>query len=83
MILLTHYLGWASLVAQTVKNLLAMRENCVDPWDGKIPWRKEQLLIPVFLCKHQLGSFGCTFYFFFPFEMAESWHLCTSLMQCC
>ena len=49
MILLTHYLGWASLVAQTVKNLLAMRENCVDPWDGKIPWRKEQLLILVFL----------------------------------
>ena len=49
MILLTHYLGWASLVAQTVKNLLAMPENCVDPWDGKIPWRKERLLIPVFL----------------------------------
>ena len=29
----------ASLVAQTEKNLPAMRETRSDPWVGKIPWR--------------------------------------------
>ena len=33
---------WASLVAQTVKNMPAMR----DPWVGKIHWRKEWLPTP-------------------------------------
>ena len=32
--------GWASLVAQMVKNLPAMPETWVDPWVGKIPWRR-------------------------------------------
>ena len=32
--------SWASLVAQSVKNLPAMRETRFDPWVGKIPWRK-------------------------------------------
>ena len=36
--------SWASLVAQLVKNLPAVRET----WDGKIPWRRERLPIPVF-----------------------------------
>ena len=40
--------SWASLVAQLVKNLPAMRETWVDPWVGKIPWRRERLLTPVF-----------------------------------
>jgi len=31
------YLSWASLVAQMVKNLPAMRETWFDPWVGKIP----------------------------------------------
>ena len=31
----------ASLVAQLVKNLPAMRETWFDPWVGKIPWRRE------------------------------------------
>ena len=35
---------WASLVAQLVKNLPAMRE----PWVGKIPWWRERLPTPVF-----------------------------------
>ena len=35
---------WASLVAQLVKNPLAMRKT----WVGKIPWRMEQLPTPVF-----------------------------------
>ena len=33
---------WASLVAQLVKNLPAIR----DTWVGKIPWRREQLPTP-------------------------------------
>ena len=43
----------ASLMAQTVKNLPAMRETWFYPWVGKIPWRKEWLSAPVFL----LGEF--------------------------
>ena len=31
---------WAALVAQIVKNLPAMWETQLDPWVGKIPWRK-------------------------------------------
>ena len=37
-----------SLVAQLVKNLPAMQKTWVDPWVGKIPWRKEWLPTPVF-----------------------------------
>ena len=40
--------SWASLVAQLVKNLPAVQETWVQPWVGKIPWRREQLPIPVF-----------------------------------
>ena len=39
---------WASLVAQLVKNPLAMWETGFDPWVGKIPWRRERLPTPVF-----------------------------------
>ena len=39
----------ASLVAQMVKNLSAMKETQVDPWVGKISWKREWLLTPVFL----------------------------------
>ena len=60
--------------------------NCIilEMWFKKYPLLGEESSVAEqCFCKHQLGSFGCTFYFFFPFEMAESWHLCTSLMQCC
>ena len=36
-------------MAQTVKNLPTMQESWVDPWVGKIPWRREWLQTPVFL----------------------------------
>jgi len=36
---------WASLVAQLVKNLPAMRETWFDLWVGKIPWRRERPLL--------------------------------------
>ena len=39
--------SWASLVAQLVKSLQCKRPG-LDPWVGKIPWRKEQLPTPVF-----------------------------------
>ena len=42
--------SWASLVAQLVKNPPAMREKPgLDPWVGKIPWRRAWQPIPVFL----------------------------------
>ena len=47
----------ASLLAQLVKNLPAMRRPGFDPWAGKIPWRREWLPTPVFLPGefHRLG----------------------------
>ena len=41
------YVG-ASLVAQIVKNLSAVQEIKVDPWVGKITWRREWLPTLVF-----------------------------------
>ena len=38
----------APLVAQLVTNPPAVREIWVDPWVGKIPWRRERLPTPVF-----------------------------------
>ena len=40
---------WASLVAQLVKNLLAMQETEFDSWVGKIPWRRKWQPTLVFL----------------------------------
>ena len=39
---------FASLVAQLVKNLPAVQEAWVQSLGGKIPWRRELLLTPVF-----------------------------------
>ena len=38
-----------TLVAQTVKNLLQCRRPEVDPWVGKIPWRRKWHPTPIFL----------------------------------
>ena len=56
--------SWASLVAQTVKNLLAMWETWVRSWVGKIPWRRERLPTPALVrgvAKRQtrLSHFHC------------------------
>ena len=40
--------SWASLVAQLIKNPPAMWETWVDPWVGKVSWRRERLFTPVF-----------------------------------
>ena len=45
--------GWASLVAQMIKNQPAMQETQFDLWVGKIPWRREWLPSLEFL----LGEF--------------------------
>ena len=41
--------NWASLVAQTVKNLPTVQETWVQSLVGKIPWRREWQLTPIFL----------------------------------
>ena len=38
----------ASLIGQLVNRLPARQETQVDPWVGKIPWRRERLPTPVF-----------------------------------
>ena len=43
-------------MAQTIKNLLSMKETQFDPWVRKIPWRKEWLPTPVFLLGEFLGQ---------------------------
>ena len=58
---LSLWVLWASLVVQTVKNPLAIQGTWVDPWVGKIPWRRERLPTPVF-CSikfHGLNSPWC------------------------
>ena len=40
---------WASLVAQMVKNLPAMRETWVRSLGWENPWRRKELPTPVFL----------------------------------
>ena len=39
---------WTSFVAHLVKNPPAMWETWLNPWVGKIPWRREKLPTPVF-----------------------------------
>ena len=43
-----HILSYASLIAQLVKNLPAVRRPRFDSWVGKIPWRRDRLPTPVF-----------------------------------
>ena len=40
--------SWASLVAQLVRIRLQCGRPGLDPWVGKIPWRRERLPTPVF-----------------------------------
>ena len=41
--------SWASLVAQSVRIHMQCGRLGFSPWAGTIPWRREQLLTPVFL----------------------------------
>ena len=40
---------WYPSYGSVVKTLPAMQETQVDPWNGKIPWRRKRQLTPVFL----------------------------------
>ena len=46
---ISHNLKWASLVAQTVKNLPPMQESQVWSLGHKVPWKREWQPSPVFL----------------------------------
>ena len=50
----------ASLIAQLVKNPLAMQETPVQflGWNWKIPWRREKLPTPVFWPKEFHGLYS-------------------------
>ena len=63
--MVTLHIEWAPLVAQMLKNLLQCRRPRLDPWVGKIPWRRGWLPTPVFLPRelheqrslaHSMGS---------------------------
>ena len=47
---------WTSQVAQTVRNLPGCRRPGFDPWVGKSPWRRERLLMPVFLPENPMDK---------------------------
>ena len=50
--ILIHYVWWYFYKTQVVKNLPANAENLrhgLDPWVGKMPWRREWLPTPVLL----------------------------------
>ena len=47
---------WVSLVAQTVKNLLATQETQVHTWVWKIPWRNKWQPIAVFSPRESHGQ---------------------------
>ena len=52
----------ASLVAQKVKRLPAMREARFDPWVGKIPWRRQWQSTPALLPGKSHGQRSLTGY---------------------
>ena len=50
-------------MAQSVKNPSANAGDCrFDPWVGKIPWRRELLLTPVFLPRKFHGQWSLVGY---------------------
>ena len=53
-----HSNHWASLVAQRLKCLPAMRRPRFDPWVGKIPWRRKWQPTPVLLPGESHGRRG-------------------------
>ena len=65
--ILGHVIIQASFVAQLVKNHLPCERPGLDPWVGKIPWRRERLPILVFWPGefHGLGHNWATFTFIF------------------
>ena len=63
----------ASLVAQTVKNLPAMQETWLDPWVGKIFWRREWPPTPVFLPGQNSMDWGASLSTLLIFSNNQLW----------
>ena len=58
-LLLSKLAFWkASLVAQLVNNPPECRRPGLDPWVGKIPWRRERLSTPVFWSREFHGLYS-------------------------
>ena len=85
----------ASLVAQTVKSLPAMRETQIRSWVRKIPWRRDWQPIPLFLFGkfhgqrnlvgyspwgHKELVFSQKFFFSFPRSSWDSYHAFSSFV---
>ena len=51
-------MDWAYLVAQLVKNLLAMWETWVPSLDWEDPWNRERLPTPVFWPREVHGLYS-------------------------
>ena len=63
----------ASLVAQTVKNLPTIQETEVDPWVGKIPWRRKWQASPVFLQEESHGQRSLVGYISWGGRVGQDW----------
>ena len=75
---------WASLGAQTVtNNPPAMWETWIDPWFGKIFWRRERLPTPVFLPGEFHGQRSQVGYSPWSCRVRHDWATSTSLHRIC
>ena len=72
-----------SLVAQTVKNLPAMRETQVRSLVGKIPWRREWLPTPVFLPRKSHGQRSLVLQSMGSHRLGHGWVTDTFLFTLC
>ena len=68
--------SWTSLVAQTVKNLPAVRRPEFDLWVGKIPWRKAWLPTPGLLTRESHGQRSLAVYSPWDHKVSDTteWH---------
>ena len=53
------YITWASLVAQRLKHLPAMQRPGLNPWVGKIPWRRKWQPIQYSCLKNRMDRVDC------------------------
>ena len=60
-------------MAQVVKNLPAMQRPGLDPWVGKIPWRKEWQATPVFLPGESHGQRNLAGYIAWGGRVRHNW----------
>ena len=73
----------ASLVAQTVKNLLQCRRRVFHSWVRKIPWRRKWQPTPVFLPENPMdrGAWWATVHGVTKSQTQLSMHTCTRVAE--